>query len=466
MYNSPPSLLFATVDKFAQLAWVKKSSLFFGTDKVLPPDLIIQDELHLLSGPLGTMTALFEGIVEMLCQKRGVKPKIIASTATIKNADMQVSALFGNREVATFPAPGLDYGDNFFAKIDLDNKNREYVGIIPTGKTVTTTQLNILALLLFGRILIAQQHNQDVDLDNYWTIVSYYNSLRELGRMYSKTRDEVSQLYKIFLDREFPNGHKYYLRNPKELTSRISGHDIRKALQSIEKRSLRSNNPFDLSEDSSDLVFATNMISVGLDIKRLNLILMNGQPNNVSEYIQVTSRISRKYPGLVLTLFNPFKVRDKSYFENFSSFHKQYYKFIEPISITPYTRVAIRKMLPTLLAAYLNALKDIIYLSDVTDSVFDDFREFLKNRINDEALFHFMERKIDEHMDALNDAKRIKNDLTLFDFLRQAGDFESQGLEGSDWLVMNSMREISPNAVIKATLSKPERIRARRNDYE
>ena len=123
-------------------------------------------------------------------------------------------------------------------------------------------------------------------------------------------------------------------------------------------------------------------------------------------------------------------------------------------------------MLPTLLAAYLNALKDIIYLSDVTDSVFDDFREFLKNRINDEALFHFMERKIDEHMDALNDAKRIKNDLTLFDFLRQAGDFESQGLEGSDWLVMNSMREISPNAVIKATLSKPERIRARRNDYE
>ncbi|MDD3103921.1 MAG: helicase-related protein, partial [Candidatus Cloacimonetes bacterium] len=334
LYNNPPSLLFATVDKFARLAWVEEASVFFGsTEGVLPPDLIIQDELHLISGPLGSITALFESVVEMLCRKGNKMPRIIASTATIKNAAAQVKGLFGNRDVFTFPPAGLNFGDNFFSKTLKHENTREYIGICPSGKTVTTTQVRLLALLLFGRQELANRI--DEDLDCYWTVISYYNSLRELGRMYSKTRDEVQQAYKQMVLKRNPLSKRYLLRHPKELTSRISGYEVKQVLKSLELPSIVGNDPNKVQNNAIDVVFATNMISVGLDIPRLNLILMNGQPKSASEYIQVTSRIARNYPGLVLTLFNPFKARDKSHFENFASFHQNYYRFVEPISVTP-----------------------------------------------------------------------------------------------------------------------------------
>ena len=463
LYHNPPSLLFATVDKFARLAWVEEASAFFGSEEGnLPPDLIIQDELHLISGPLGSISALFESVVEMLCKKRNKMPRIVASTATIKNAAAQVKGLFGNRDVFTFPPSGLHFGDNFFAKTDQNNLNREYVGICPTGKTVTSTQVKLLALLLFGRLELAGRI--DEDLDNYWTVVSYYNSLRELGRMYSKTRDEVQQAYSQMVLRRNPSSKKFWLRHPKELTSRIPGHEVKQVLKSLEMPSILSNDPSQVQSNAIDIVFATNMISVGLDIPRLNLILMNGQPKSVSEYIQVTSRIARNHPGLVLTLFNPFKARDKSHYENFASFHQNYYRYVEPISVTPYTRVAIRKMMPTLLAAYIRMIKGISSLQDLSLQDLDDYINFMSKRMQDDpTMMPFFRSRLKTHMDILQEKLSIDPELTFRKLLLNASDATIMDYDDSDWLTMNSMREISPNAVIKLA---PPRAKKRNTDYE
>lgn len=448
LYKNPPTLLFATVDKFARLAWVDEAAAFFGANAdVLPPDIIIQDELHLISGPLGSITGLFETIVEMLCQKDGHVPRIIASTATIKNSEQQVKGLFDNRSVFTFPAPGLDCDDSFFAKTDFKNLNREYVGVLPTGKSITTTQINLMALLLSGRHKLAEAKN--LDIDNYWTIVAYYNSLRELGRMYSKARDEVLQTFKMLMQKSNPDSKHNNLMPPKELTSRISGIEVKRVLGSLEKRCIRNNDLSTKGYEATDIVFATNMISVGLDIDRLNVMLVNGQPKSIAEYIQVTSRIARSVPGLIVTLFNPFKVRDKSHFENFSKFHREYYRYVEPISVTPFTLVTIQKMMPTLMAAYLRIYKQTTSPKDVTPESFYELMEYLKQRVKDDSIVRFIKNRIDDHCDYLSKKLRLNPGLLFADLLQNTSDAALMDIDSDDWLTMNSMREISPNAVIK-----------------
>lgn len=462
LYQNPPSLLFATIDKFARLAWVDESAAFFGSEfGYLPPDLIIQDELHLISGPLGSITALFEGVIEMLCLRGGNTPRIIASTATIKNASAQVKGLFGNRSVVTFPPPGINYVDNFFAKVDSNDLNREYIGVYPTGKTFTTTQIKLLALLLYGRWEL--KGNIEGSIDDYWTLVSYYNSLRELGRMYSKLPDEIQTAYSQLVLKRYPQGKKYWLGRPKELTSRISGYEIKNVLHTLEAVNIDEND-FDGSvRRAIDVVFATNMISVGLDIERLNVILLNGQPKGISEYIQVTSRIARKHPGLVLSLFNPFKVRDKSHYENFSAFHNNYYRFVEPISVTPYTRVAIRKLMPTMLTAYLRLVKGIKMPIQINDKDLDEFKSFMADRMNNDEMHRFLLAKVKDHMDFLREKLSQAPELTFKDLLVPASDAATLDYVHGDWLTMNSMREISPNTVIKLTTPKT---RKRNSEYE
>jgi hypothetical protein len=462
LYNNPPSLLFATIDKFARLAWVEESSSFFGgTSGNLPPDLIIQDELHLISGPLGSITALFESVIDMLCRKKGMMPRIIASTATIKNASEQVKGLFGNRSVKTFPPPGINYEDNFFAKVDTNDLHRQYIGVLPTGKTFTTTQIKLLSLLLFSRWELKGKISER--LDDYWTVVSYYNSLRELGRMYSKARDEIQQAYSQMVLKHYPLCKKHWLNPPKELTSRISGHEVKSILHILESAGVTEDELQNGGFNPIDIVFATNMISVGLDIERLNLILMNGQPKSISEYIQVTSRIARRHPGLVLSLFNPFRVRDKSHFENFASFHHNYYRFVEPISITPYTRIAIRKLMPTLLAAYLRLVKGIETPALVKPSDIDELLAFMAQRMNDDEMLGFMKRKIKEHTQLLRKKLSLEPDLTFSKLLVSASDAAALDYESGDWLAVNSMREVSPNAVIKLHTIKGVK---RNADYE
>ena len=352
LYDKPPTLLFGTVDKFAMLAWKAKGHRFFNSiNDGLPPDLIIQDELHLLTGPLGTITGIFESVIEMLCTKNGRKPKIISSTATTRNTNEQIKALYGNdRIVNVFPPSGLSYDDSFFAKVSKTKSTRRYIGFIPTGKSSIDTQLQMIANLFVARLevykaLILNGKKDYKIFDKYWTLIYYYKSLKDVGKIHNKVGDEILMLTKslqkkLFGDNPAYNFNYEYLYNrDEELTGRIDSSKIKQTLKRLEENTFDEetiqkypNGNMYVKTGIIDLVLATNMISVGIDIDRFNIMLINGQPKNVAEYIQASSRVGRKYKGLVIDLLDANRARDKSHFEHFIPFHQAFYKSVETVN--------------------------------------------------------------------------------------------------------------------------------------
>jgi len=355
IYENPPTMLFATVDKFAQLAWKGEATSLFnsqnknGNDN-RKPELIIQDELHLLSGPLGSLVGLFENVILSLCTTETQKPKIIVSTATVKNVEEQVKGLY-SRQVQIFPQNATNADDTFFSKT-LQESKRRYVGILPTGKTQTMATLRLNAALLFARLELLKNSTNKADADQFWTILSYFKSLKHIGRFSNKIVaeliPEIKQLQVRYLMNQYNSNYNKLSYRNLELTSRIASERIKKNLDKLDIA-------FDGSLEkykSFDVVLATNMISVGLDVGRLNIMLMNGMPPNTAEYIQASSRVARKNEGVVFTMFDPNNTRDLSYFEDFVPFHKTFYKQVEPISVTPFAENALDKLLFTSIVTY------------------------------------------------------------------------------------------------------------------
>jgi hypothetical protein len=325
LYEHPPTLLIATVDKFARLAWLERAGEFFGGERHEPPALIIQDELHLLSGPLGTTVGLYEAAVEALIEFNGTPPKVIASTATIRRADEQAIALFG-RNVRLFPPSGLDAGDSYFAKIDEERPGRLYVGLMAPGHTVSTAVIHTAAALLQAPREVALSPPQD---DGYATLVVYHNSLRELGRTVTLARDDIPARIK-FIAGDETRIRRLEDEDVVELTSNVSGRELPALLARM----------FEPASDADGiaLLATTNMLSVGVDVRRLGLMLVNGQPKTTSEYIQATSRVGRgSVPGLVFALFTSTKARDRSHYETFLPYHAALYRYVEPTSVTPFS---------------------------------------------------------------------------------------------------------------------------------
>lgn len=399
IYSTPPTILFATVDKFASLAWKGESTTFFNNGNNRKPELIIQDELHLLNGTLGSLVGLFENALLKLCDN----PKIIASTATVKNVDKQIQGLYG-REARVFPQYATNSDDTFFSKV-IEESKRKYIGILPTGKTTVVTNLQLLASLLYARLEIWNSTANKEEADSFWTILSYFKSLKEIGRFSNKINSElkpiIKQLQVRYLknnsDSERSNYNKLSYRNV-ELTSRIPNEKIKKNLDKLEI-------PFEgnIKEHKAyDIVLATNMISVGLDVGRLGVMVMNGMPPNTAEYIQASSRVARKNEGLVVTLFDPFNSRDLSYYEDFVQFHKTFYKQVEPLSVTPFAENALDKMLFTLILAYFRHTTPYRSNNAATALIDDNVKNDLRNNLI--QLFK-------EHQFAQNDLQLITEKL-------------------------------------------------------
>ncbi|MBF9223640.1 DEAD/DEAH box helicase [Hymenobacter ruricola] len=373
LYKHPPTLLFATVDKFAMLPHKEKAGLFFRQAGTAPPGLIIQDELHLLSGPLGSLTGLFERVVKELCtDPLGQRPpKIIASTATTRNTAAQVRALY-DRPVAIFPPAGIRYDDSFFAYNTAESQRR-HVGVMATGKTNLDMQLQLVSLLLLARTeawralrpTYATEADALARLDRYWTLVLYYNSLRDVGKMYNKVSSEVFGLLQAAHQHWNLDGPgqqwPYYglMSRTRELTSRVESNKIKDALHELGE-------PLKLNAADSeqrrvvsgvDLVLASNMLSVGIDIGRLNLMVLCGQPRNSAEYIQASSRVARNDQGLVFSLLDANRAREKSIFEQYTGFNQTYYKHVEPLSLTPFTPQTLDRMLNSLLVTWVRHYK-------------------------------------------------------------------------------------------------------------
>ena len=436
VYDEPPTLLFGTVDKFAQLARrvnvnqdFADSRRLFG--KVLgcnPPDLIIQDELHLLLGPLGSAVSLFEAAIDQLCSyKRGdeivIRPKIISSTATTRNTNLQVRALY-DREVSIFPKNGTDYDDSFFAFYKREKKRendewefvskRKYIGIMPTGRTQMTTQIRLAAILFVHRALYELKNknlleNKDKSFietaDYYYSIISYFNSLKEVGKtdahFYLEFTKYTRRLFKRVL--RFKDMLEcFYAYNEifskAELTGRLSGGEAVEELSKVQtikwdpdKRLPHliegETDKYTYAVLPADYILATNMISVGLDVSRFNTIIMNSMPRNIAEYIQASSRVAREKAGLVLTLHNPFRSRDVSHFEKFREFHEKLYYYVEPISITPFSPKAVEKYLPLYMATIIrhlyNNLADRKDAKQMSDVIASELRVKLKAYFNE-----------------------------------------------------------------------------------
>jgi hypothetical protein len=324
LYREPPTFLLATVDKFARLAWVDQAVVFFGGGKYEPPSLIIQDEMHLLSGPLGTTVAVYEGAVDALSTYHGARPKIISSTATIRNAGDQALGLFG-RALSVFPPSGLNADDSYFASPDKAQPGRLFLGIMAQSHTPQTTTVHTAAALLQAPIELSLAGEES---DGYWTLVGYHNSIRELGRTATLARDDIPSRIKVIATDESKQRH---IDDPDvvELTGNVRGDELTRILA-------RLNAPA-TDPDTISVLITTNMLSVGVDIPRLGLMVVNGQPKSTSEYIQATSRVGRaKVPGLIIALYNSTKPRDRSHYETFRSYHSALYRYVEPTSVTPF----------------------------------------------------------------------------------------------------------------------------------
>lgn len=387
IYQEIPSFLVATVDKFAMMPWRGDAGMLFGRathlddqraygvmhqppvgaralpEGLLPPELIVQDELHLISGPLGTMVGLYEAAVDYLCERpvggAPRPPKVVCSTATVRRAREQIQALFG-RSMCLFPPRGIDDGDNFFAQVDDKKPGRMYVGVGAPGRALRAVSVRTYAVVLAA----AQKHfdakgDAKQPADPFMTLIGYFNSLRELGGMRRLVEDEVRNRVKdieqgkrplLFMG-PHPWASDRTLKMPAELTSRESTDRVKDTKRRLAARRTSAD------PEPIDVVLASNMISVGLDIDRLGLMVVTGQPKTTSEYIQATSRVGRAYPGLVVTCLNVMRPRDRSHYERFIGYHESFYRDVEASSVTPFSGQALdRGLVGSLLSMLRHAV--------------------------------------------------------------------------------------------------------------
>ena len=331
IYEEVPSFILGTVDKFADLPWNRRGGTFLGNfGQFAPPSLIIQDELHLLTGPLGTTVGIYEHAIEIACERDGRPPKVVASTATVRRATEQVRGLFG-RDVAVFPPPGTDEADSFFARRDEAGPGRLYLGVMPQGHTSDTAVVHTLSALLQAPVSL---NLTALDRDRFWTVVAYHSSLQELGRTVTIARDDVPlRLAARFGD----SARSLQVDDIEELTANVERAAQPRLLERLAKR--------EVTGDAISVLAATNMLSVGVDVPRLGLMLVNGQPKGTSEYIQATSRVGRSGPGLIISVFRSARPRDRSHFETFASYHSALYRHVEPTTVTPYSSPSQRRSL-------------------------------------------------------------------------------------------------------------------------
>lgn len=386
IYHRPPSMMIATVDKFALMAWRGEVRTLFGRANtecprhglvwpgadclgthraykglpsttprnikaIRPPDLIIQDEFHLISGPLGTMVGLYETAINELCswehEGHTIQPKIVASTATVRKAAEQVNNVF-MRRVAIFPPHGLDISDNFFS-IQRSIKRipgRRYLGVCSPGSSRPAMLIRVYTAFLTASQALFDSFGEAAD--PYLTTVGYFNSLRELGGMRRLAEDDVqTRSYRVqmsLVDR--PGLSQRSVSRICELTSRVSSREIPKYLDQLEIKFKAEFDPAlcryvtrweEGDARSIDIVLATNMLSVGVDVNRLGLMVVNGQPKGTAEYIQATSRVGRFFPGLICTVLTWARPRDLSHYETFEHYHETFYKHVEAQSVTPFS---------------------------------------------------------------------------------------------------------------------------------
>ena len=393
IYDNRPDLVIGTVDKFAMLSWRPEARTLFGISEsggqeFSPPGLIIQDELHLISGPLGSMVGLYETLIEELCtdhrHSQPVQPKIVSSTATIRRYADQIKALYARDDVTLFPPPGLDAGDSFFARFARGDdggleRGRKFVGVHAPGLgSMQTVQVRSFCSLLQAPVSMSAENQ-----DPWWTLLVFFNSLRELGTTVSLFQSDIQDYFRVLANR---TGRQYsamrQLRQARELTGRLRSSEVPRAISDLEISRTSTS-----GRSALDVCLASNIIEVGIDIERLSIMAVVGQPKTTSQYIQVTGRVGRRWwerPGLVITLYGASKPRDRSHFEQFRTYHSQLYAQVEPTSVTPFSPPVLDRALHAIMAGYVRQRGDQSQSSSpypYPENLIDSIRDVIRRRI-------------------------------------------------------------------------------------
>lgn len=488
IYENPPTLLLGTVDKFAMIPWKKQAGRLFGFRKendnkyrIKPPELIIQDELHLISGPLGSMVGMYETMIQTLCNdyelykppfiekdKSFVSPKIVASSATISRAKEQVQGLYGTNKLHIFPSQGLEFGETWFSEQksvdetdDDGNKRypgRLYTGILASGYPSAQTSIVRAYSSILQKVKEKEEYN---NIDYYWTLLGYFNSIRELGGAMSLVHGDIRERLQQIQKRDLVGTNerrKLYDWKIQELTSRISSDQIPDTLKKLEKKYDKNKGT---KSNALDICLATNMVATGVDISRLGLMFIHGQPKTTAEYIQASSRAGRKVPegpGFIFTLYSPSKPRDKSQYEQFQGYHSRIYSNVEPTSVTPFS-VNVRER--ALHAIIIGLIRHFSHSSLYKDPILNntDFN-FLKKIITDIIL---------ERCTRINPSELEKTKALIeqrlhfwekmgFQHYGDAGNYKIRKTEGYFPLMYSNSSEVR-NDVIGSSLATPTSMR-------
>ncbi|MFJ5736979.1 helicase-related protein [Streptomyces microflavus] len=460
LYEEPPTILLATVDKFARLQFKPEAGSLLGLDTSFrQPSLIIQDELHLLSGPLGTTVAVFDAVIKMLLSRNGSVPKIVASTATIRASDEQIRGLYG-RSVALYPPTGLDGDRTFFSRPVESGEGRLYIGLMPQSLSQVSAVIAATAPLIEIPEVLGVKADPNTTRDSYWTAVMYHNSLRELGRSGTLVVDDVNGRLEPRSERLGLPLRRIRADRVLELTSRRGPEELPNDLRELGRS-------IDDGDWAVDVVLSSNMLSVGIDIPRLALMLMVGQPKTTAEYIQATSRVGRgRNNGIVTTLFRSNRARDRSHFETFRSYHEALYSSVEPTSVTPWSVASRGRSLAGALVALLrhsfstladNDSASRLDLSDgrmrvAVDGLVATFVDLVCRSEETEA-----EETEEEVWRLLRDwdrragLARESGATLLYDRRKSEDDalLKRFGQPGEGWLVADSMRSVEPKVAVQ-----------------
>jgi hypothetical protein len=393
IYHRCPTMVVATVDKFARLAFEPRASSLFGivdnycdrhgyyregcppnlnlppkpslhpagvtpisVPAFSPPELVLQDELHLIEGPLGSMVGIYETAVEVLASRvqngHLIRPKYVASSATVRKAAGQVASLY-ERKLGQFPPPGIDIDDSFFAlgeevhPLDAAPPGRLYVGICAPGRGAQTPIVRIWARLLQAieerRMLRAPL----LAVDPFWTLVGYFNAIRELAGVVALVRQDIRERMEFLA----PVSRSLDEDEPTELSSRADSLKLPGLLERLGER---------LGEgDPVGTVVSTSMFGTGVDVPRLGLMVVHGQPKTSASYIQATGRVGREGGGLVITFYRAARPRDLSHYEFFMGYHRELYRHVEPLTVNPFSPRARDRALGPVSVAILRQAAEI-----------------------------------------------------------------------------------------------------------
>jgi hypothetical protein len=462
VYESRPTLVIGTVDKFALLAWKPEARSLFGLGEdgqrmLSPPELIIQDELHLIAGPLGSMVGLYEAVIDELCTDRrpakSVRPKIVSSTATTRRYAEQIKALYARPRSALFPPPGLDASDSFFGRYatEADGKlkpGRMYVGVHAPGLgSMQTTEVRAFTALVQAPMALPMERR-----DPWWTLLIFFNSLRELGTTLSLFQSDIRDYQKNLVNRTGRNDWRGF-GDPLELTGRANYDEVKGALTDLAV-GYPSERP-----QPVDICLASSMLEVGVDIDRLALMGVVGQPKTTAQYIQVTGRVGRQWwksPGLVVTLYAASRPRDRSHFEKFRSYHEKLYAQVEPASVTPFSPPALDRALHGVILSYVRQFGDA-HTNErpwpFPEDLVEQLRQLLMPRIRqvDEAELENFERVFNNRAKDWKRWQPVKwtswdtgDDIPL---IHAAGEYMNPEEAGRSWATPLSLRNVDAGCV-------------------